>query len=102
MIRLPKISFYSHVASFYAGVKASESGTIVKSIQSLNHLKSDGHITALAWGSEDEDEILLGLSDQTVKIYDSDSKCFTLSLDAKFTGDDAGIAPICGISRYNG
>ncbi|PNF23432.1 hypothetical protein B7P43_G10597 [Cryptotermes secundus] len=70
---------------------------IAKNIQNIKVLTKEHEITALAWGDADEVEVLIGMSCQRVKIYDTDFKAFTSSVDAS-----CGHGSIQGLSRYKG
>lgn len=70
---------------------------IAKNIQNIKVLTKEHEITALAWGDSDEVEVLIGMSCQRVKIYDTDFKAFTSSVDAS-----CGHGSIQGLSRYKG
>lgn len=70
---------------------------IAKNIQNVKVLTKEHEITALAWGDSDEVEVLIGMSCQRVKIYDTDFKAFTSSVDAS-----CGHGSIQGLSRYRG
>lgn len=51
----------------------------------------------MAWSDSDEIDILIGMKNQQVKIYDTDYKGFTSSVSVKF-----GEGKICGLSKFNG
>jgi hypothetical protein len=78
------------------GVKINDGKNIIKYIQKLDVLTKEHEITAMAWGDQEEKEVLIGLANQTVKIYDSEFNAFTRNMDAK-----CGDGPIVGITRYN-
>ncbi|XP_069677228.1 WD repeat-containing protein 74 [Periplaneta americana] len=68
---------------------------IVKNIQNLDVLTKGHEITTLAWGDSEELDVLIGLASQKVKIYDTDFKAFTSSVDV-----NCGSGKICGLSRF--
>ncbi|KAF4522981.1 hypothetical protein B566_EDAN009572, partial [Ephemera danica] len=78
------------------GVKIQHGKIITKSTQNISMLKKDHEITSMSWGDPEENEILLGLANQTVKIYDTELQAFTRSIDSK-----CGEGPIVGVLRYN-
>ena len=51
----------------------------------------------MAWGNEDESEILLGLRNQTVKIYNTEFKGFSGSVETPI-----GEGPLRGVGKVNG
>lgn len=90
----------------FKGVKATDGQPLIsKSIQSLKHLSKESDLTALAWSNGDEEDILIGLSNQVVKTYDTKGKAFTFSTDAKLY-DKSGVGvsngAICGLTRFDG
>jgi transcription antitermination factor NusG len=50
----------------------------------------------MAWGNEEESEILLGLRGQKVKIYDSEFKGFSGCVETPF-----GKGPLRGVGKLN-
>jgi ribosome biogenesis protein NSA1 len=97
------VSFSSEMCMNYgilfSGISISiedkETKSIAKNIQNIKVLTKEHEITALAWGDPDEVDVLIGMSSQRVKIYDTDFKAFTSSVDAS-----CGHGSIRGISRY--
>ncbi|KAJ1525984.1 hypothetical protein ONE63_009164 [Megalurothrips usitatus] len=89
----------------FKGCKAFHGQSLVKSIQSINHLSKETNVTAMTWGDDKEEDILIGLSNQVVKTYDTKGKAFSFSTDAKVVPKD-GAAPssgsICGLTRFDG
>ena len=69
--------------------------SIAKNIQNIKVLTKEHEITSLAWGDQNETEVLIGMSSQRVKIYDTDFKAFTSSVDVS-----CGHGSIRGLSRY--
>jgi WD40 repeat protein len=76
-------------------VEDKETKPITKNIQNIKVLTKEHEITSLAWGHPDEIDVLIGLSSQRVKIYDTDFKAFTSSVDVS-----CGHGSIRGLSRY--
>lgn len=68
----------------------------VKNLQSVKEIINRNELRELNWG-DNESEILLGYSNQQVRIYDLQSKSFTF--DKVLQHGEGGI---CGISKYNG
>ena len=64
------------------GVNVNQKATISKNFHNLSNLQKDFEITCMSFG-ESENEILLGLRNQTVKVYDVQFRSFSQSLDAK-------------------
>jgi len=83
----------------FSGVSISfedkDTKPIAKNIQNSQVLTKEHEITSLAWGDPDEVDVLIGMSCQRVKIYDTDFKAFTSSVDAT-----CGYGSIRGLSRY--
>lgn len=69
---------------------------IIKNLQNTKHLSNKNQITALNWGDDAERDILMGLSDQSVKVYDTEHKQFISSFEAKH-----GKGPIIGLAKFN-
>lgn len=83
---------------FSTAIHLKETKHIFKNIHNLKFLEPSQHgITAMAWDySTEEKDFILGLRDQTVKIYDSDLKGFTASVKP-----DCGTGPVTGVLKYN-
>ncbi|XP_046400027.1 WD repeat-containing protein 74 [Ischnura elegans] len=78
------------------GVKLCENVAIEKNLNGLNLNPREDEISAIGWGDSEEKEILLGLANQVVKVYDSEHLAFTSSLNTK-----CGEGTIRGVSRCN-
>lgn len=78
-------------------IEDKETKSIAKNIQNMKVLTKEHEITSLAWGDQDETDVLIGLSSQRVKVYDTDFKAFTSSVDVS-----CGHGSIRGLSRYKG
>lgn len=50
----------------------------------------------MIWGDDNETDILIGTAGQCVKIYDSEFKAYSTSIETKY-----GNGPIVGITRVN-
>ena len=79
-----------------SGVNFNNQQTIAKNLNSLQALDRQQEITCMAWGNEEESEILLGLRGQKVKIYDSEFKGFSGCVETPF-----GEGPLCGVGKFN-
>ena len=64
------------------GANINNKASISKNFHNLSNLQKDFEITCLSFG-ESENEILLGLRNQTVKVYDVQFRSFSQSMDAK-------------------
>ena len=64
------------------GANVNNKACISKNFHNLANLQRDFEITCLSFG-ETENEILLGLRNQTVKVYDVQFRSFSQSMDAK-------------------
>jgi len=78
------------------GVNVNDKASIAKNFHNLASLEKQFEITCLSYG-ESENEILLGLRNQTVKVYDVHFKSFAQCMDAK-----GGSGPLVGIARNDG
>lgn len=81
---------------FILGVKISNDGIISKNLQNVELLRKHSEITVMAWGDDNEGDILLGTKQQQVRVYDSEFKAYGTSLDASH-----GSGPIVGLTRFN-
>ena len=79
------------------GINVNRQQVIAKNLNSLQSLDRQQEITCMAWGDEDESEILLGLRNQTVKIYDTEFKGFSGSVETPI-----GEGPLRGVGKVNG
>lgn len=97
---LSALKFQSRFLFFFTpgiSINFEDEGTkpIAKNIQNIKVLTKEHEITSLAWGDPEEIDVLIGMSCQRVKIYDTDFKAFTSSVDAT-----CGKGSIKGLSRY--
>ncbi|KAK7792509.1 hypothetical protein R5R35_009919 [Gryllus longicercus] len=69
--------------------------SITKNLRKVDRLGSSQAVTAMSWGDEEQKEILIGLADQTVKVYDTEYSGFGSTFKA-----DVGEGKICGVSRF--
>ncbi|KAK9510622.1 hypothetical protein O3M35_005364 [Rhynocoris fuscipes] len=98
-MKIPSYNAYVGSASgIFKGVYAvHKSNIVVKNIDGLKNATNKNPITAMSWCDGGENEIIIGYSNQLVKVYDVQSKTFTFNEDKKF-GDGA----IVGVSKYQG
>ena len=75
------------------GANVNNKACISKNFHNLANLQRDFEITCLSFG-ESENEILLGLRNQTVKVYDVQFRSFSQSMDAKVDTKFPLIYPI--------
>eukprot|EP00090_Calanus_glacialis_P041497 TRINITY_DN7337_c0_g1_i1.p1 TRINITY_DN7337_c0_g1~~TRINITY_DN7337_c0_g1_i1.p1 ORF type:complete len:434 (-),score=152.92 TRINITY_DN7337_c0_g1_i1:44-1345(-) len=78
------------------GINVNNKASISKNFHNLASLEKQFEITCMNFG-ESQNEILLGLRNQTVKVYDVQFKSFAQSMDAK-----GGTGPLVGIARNDG
>ncbi len=76
------------------GVNVNNTQTIAKNLNSLQSLDREQEITCMAWGNDEETEILLGLRSQKVKIYDTEFKGFSSCVDTPL-----GTGPLRGVGK---
>lgn len=69
----------------------------IKNLQKLKEITQRNEVTVLNWSDKVETEILIGYSDQLVKIYDLNTSEFTYSKKAMI-----GEGPITGMFMLNG
>ncbi|KAK3857913.1 hypothetical protein Pcinc_035862 [Petrolisthes cinctipes] len=79
------------------GVNLNEQYVITKNFHNVKALDREQEITAIAWGDEEETEVLMGLRNQTIKIFDTDVKAFVSSRKIS-----TGSGPIVSIGRVDG
>ena len=78
------------------GINVNNKACISKNFHNLAKLERQFEITCMNFG-ESQSEILLGLRNQTVKVYDTQFKSFSQSMDTK-----GGTGPLVGIARNDG
>lgn len=101
MSRGDKFDVFAGATSGIKGIKigATEKENRIKNLQNLRSVTENDWVTRIAWGDDEEREILVGCGrkDRRVKVYDSDSGILTHSFSCNL-----GKESINGISRYNG
>ncbi|KAK4026026.1 hypothetical protein OUZ56_015052 [Daphnia magna] len=80
----------------FKGVSFNDHQTITKNLNSLQSLDRQQEITCMAWGNDEESEILMGLRSQKVKIYDTEFKGFSGCVETPF-----GKGPLRGVGKFN-
>lgn len=80
------------------GVSINPKANLAKNFHNLKALQKSDEITALNWNNEEKTELLLGLRNQTVKIFDLNDKMFIQSLDCS-SEEDGSHGPIVGVCR---
>ena len=89
-------NFYFLRLSF-SGVNVNNKQIIAKNLNSLQLLDREQEITCMAWGNENESEILMGLRCQKVRIYDTEFKAFSGCVEVPL-----GTGPIRGVGKIDG
>nr|XP_053636214.1 WD repeat-containing protein 74-like [Cherax quadricarinatus] len=79
------------------GVNLNQNAVIHKNFHKIKALERDQEITSMAWGNEDQTEILMGLRNQTIRTFDTTVKAF-VSLRKISVGE----GPIVSLARYDG
>jgi len=67
---------------------------LVKNFSNMHSLEKKHEITAMSWGDEQQNEILLGLRGQVVRTFDSEDKSFTSNQEVTASGKIVGIARV--------
>ncbi|XP_054284846.1 WD repeat-containing protein 74-like [Macrosteles quadrilineatus] len=90
--------FIGGVSGVFKGLKASHNKGVhnVKNLQKLKEITQRNEVTFLNWADKLENEILIGYSNQLVKIFDLTSNTFILN-EHKTIGE----GPIRGIFKVN-
>jgi len=78
------------------GVNVHSKGNIVKNFHNLKSLDKQFEITCASFG-DGEGEILMGLRNQSVKVYDVAFRSFSQSIETP-----GGSGPLVGIARHAG
>ena len=79
------------------GINANSRQVIAKNLNSLQSLDREQEITCMAWGNEEESEILMGVRSQKVKIYDTEFKGFSACVEVP-----CGKGPLRGVGKIDG
>lgn len=94
---LGKLIFLITLFYWSPGVNFNNQQIIAKNLNSLQSLDRQQEITCLSWGNEEESEILMGLRNQKVKIYDTEFKGFSGCVETPL-----GSGPLRGVGKSNG
>jgi len=78
-------------------VNVNNKQVITKNLNSLQLLDREQEITCMAWGNDEQSEILMGLRCQKVRIYDTEFKGFSGCVEAPI-----GKGPLCGVGKIDG
>uniref|UniRef100_A0A1B6CVN9 Uncharacterized protein n=1 Tax=Clastoptera arizonana TaxID=38151 RepID=A0A1B6CVN9_9HEMI len=91
--------FVGGLSGVFKGVTANLSKGIhnIKNLENLKDIVARNEVTFLNWGNKEETEILIGYADQTIKIYDLESRQFTFKKKLI-----SGKGEIRGVFKYNG
>ena len=86
-----------NILFYYSGLDANDEDKPYRqtNLQSLDTLTKDSRITCMRWSNEEENEILIGRADQTVRIYDCSTNTFEEDLKV-----DSGSS-IVGLGKFN-
>lgn len=79
------------------GINLNQKAVIHKNVHNLKTLDRDYEITAMAWGNQDQTEVLIGSRNKTVQVFDTEDKAFVSSRQI-----NAGDGPIVSLARWNG
>lgn len=77
------------------GVNVNKKGNIIKNFHNLKGLEKQFEITCSTFG-DGEGEILMGLRNQTVKVYDVQFRSFSQCIDTP-----GGTGPLVGVARHD-
>lgn len=77
------------------GVNVNKKGNIIKNFHNLKGLEKQFEITCCTFG-DGEGEILMGLRNQTVKVYDVQFRSFSQCIDTP-----GGSGPLVGVARHD-
>jgi len=89
--------FVGAETGLFKGVNVNNKQIIAKNLNSLQLLDREQEITCMAWGNENESEILMGLRCQKVRIYDTEFKAFSGCVEVPL-----GTGPIRGVGKIDG
>ncbi|XP_045102755.1 WD repeat-containing protein 74-like [Portunus trituberculatus] len=79
------------------GINLNQKAVIHKNFHKIQALDREQEITSVAWGNEEENEVLMGLRNQTVKVFDTEAKAFVSSRKI-----NVGEGPIVSLGRMDG
>lgn len=79
------------------GINLNKKAVIHKNLHNMKALDREQEITSMAWGDEEQTEVLMGLRNQTIRIFDTDAKAFVSSRRIS-----VGEGPIVSLARVDG
>ncbi|KAK8389349.1 hypothetical protein O3P69_008828 [Scylla paramamosain] len=79
------------------GINLNQKAVIHKNFHKIQALDREQEITSVAWGNEEENEILMGLRNQTVRVFDTEAKAFVSTRKI-----NVGEGPIVSLGRMDG
>lgn len=79
------------------GINLNQDAVIHKNVHNLKSLDRQHEITAMAWGNQNQTEILIGLRNKIVQVFDTEDKAFVSSRQI-----NTGEGPIVSLARWNG
>ncbi|CAL4174144.1 unnamed protein product, partial [Meganyctiphanes norvegica] len=88
---------FSIESAVIEGCNLNPKAVIHKNFHKVKALERGHEITCMAWGDEDQNEIIMGLRNQTVKFFDTEAKAFVSSRETL-----AGEGPIISLGRRDG
>ncbi len=80
------------------GLHLGAKGVVVKNFHSLKQLHKEEEITCMAWGNRGGGEVITGLRNNTVRLFDPSSKSFSQSLDCS----TPSCGPLRGVAKVGG
>ncbi|KAK7070285.1 WD repeat-containing protein 74 [Halocaridina rubra] len=89
--------FVGAETGIFKGLNLNTKAVIRKNINSIKTLTRDYGITALAWGNQEQTEVLVACKNRTVQVYDTDNNEYVATQQI-----DVGEGPIVSLARYNG
>ncbi|XP_063598271.1 WD repeat-containing protein 74-like [Penaeus indicus] len=78
------------------GLHLNQKAVINKNFNNLQSLERGQEITSMIWGNEEQEEIMMGLHNQTIRVFDVGIKAFTSSREIK-----VGEGPIVSLAKWN-
>ncbi|XP_023348559.1 uncharacterized protein LOC111717290 [Eurytemora carolleeae] len=79
----------------FKGLNINSKCSLSKNFDKISNLTKESSISCMSYG-EDEQEILIGLRSQYVKVFDVKDKSYSTVVETK-----AGTGPVVGVARYN-
>ncbi|XP_068249563.1 WD repeat-containing protein 74 [Palaemon carinicauda] len=79
------------------GINLNQDAVIHKNVNNLKSLDRQHEVTAMAWGNHNQTEVLIGLRNKIVQVFDTEDKAFVSSRQITI-----GEGPIVSLARWNG